>query len=92
MEENYFIAAGIDSKNNVYWIQNTDPVMWSDDKSKAKRYENISNAEFDIYMNQDTIRLIFDSSSMSTVEIYEIEAETEYIIQKIVVLRKGVNY
>ena len=89
MEENYFISGGVDDQEKIYYIQNTDPIVWCDEISEAKKYDVSSKAEFDVYMDQDTIRNTFNSSSMNRIEIFEIEGESNYIIQRIVILRKG---
>ena len=86
--ENYFIVAGKDSYETLYWLRNTDPVMWCSEKSDAKVYLNMTDADLDIKLNEDTFRLIFESSNMKYINIYEID-KSGNIVQTYTSLKKG---
>lgn len=90
MNNNWFITAGVDKNDNVFWIKNTDPVVWCNEKTDAKRYINISDADFDIRLNEDTFRLIFNSSNMNSIEVYEVNEKWEILDAHVLLDRKGI--
>jgi hypothetical protein len=75
MEDFFFIIVGIDSNHKEYWVRNTDPIVWSDDKTDSKKYVSVVDADIDIKSNKDTFKLILNSSSMEKIDVYKMDKD-----------------
>ena len=87
MENKFYIAAGIDKDDNLYWLKNTDPVMWCDDKSECKRWLSLGEAKSDIDSCKSTFDIIFSSSNMKNISVYETDNNGN-IYCKVILLKK----
>lgn len=88
MEDHYFVAAGVGIDGDRHYITNFDPLLWTDDISRAKKVYVISNIIFDIRLYEDTFKDIFERNYIVSVNVYEIFSDGH--MQEISeVLKKG---
>lgn len=88
MNNTFYIIAGIDEENKLYWLRNSNPMLWSDEISDCKKYLTPTDAKSDIHVDESTFRLIFGHSAMKKILLYEMNEDFN-IIRSFLVIEKG---
>ena len=68
----YYVISASDPSNNVYYISNVNPVMWTNVFLEAKRYPSSKNAEYDILRDYDNYKQIKCNEYIKEVYVLEI--------------------
>lgn len=70
----YYVISAMDPLNNVYYVSNMNPVIWTNVFIEAKRYKASKNAEFDVLRDYDNYHQIKGNDHIKSVEIVEIDS------------------
>jgi hypothetical protein len=73
----YYVISASDPSNNVYYISNVNPVMWTNVFLEAKRYPSSKNAEYDTLRDYDNYKQIKCNEYIKEVDILEINSGYE---------------
>ena len=73
----YYIISASDPSNNIYYISNVNPVIWTDVFIEAKRYPTSKNAEYDTLRDYDNYRQIKYNNYIKEVDIIEVNSGYE---------------
>ncbi|MBR6289177.1 MAG: hypothetical protein IKR19_07580 [Acholeplasmatales bacterium] len=68
----YYVISACDPSNNIYYISNVNPVMWTNIFLEAKRYRTSKNAEYDTLRDYDNYKQIQCNKYIKEVNILEI--------------------
>ena len=81
---NNFILYGIDPENDIFYISNTNPIIWSTNIDDSKLYYARYPAEYNILRDYDNYRAVsreIESGRLSGFYVAEIDDENNIIEQ-----------
>lgn len=75
---NGFIVSALDKKgDSYYFISNTNPILWTDDKNKAKVFKSYSNTVYELEDNFISLTGTINYTNVTSIVILEYVNDVE---------------
>lgn len=67
--------------NNISWISNTDPIIWTSNINEAKKYEGLDRIKQDLDDNLRVLKTVLKETKSKEIFIIEVSDDNqEYIL------------
>ena len=77
----YYIIVG-ESASNIYYVENTHPVIWTSERSKSKRFASFAVAKMELEDNFLTLASTVAYTGMNGIFIDKYNQETGQLLER----------